>query len=376
MPLKICFIVGEEKTNYCGVKDYTYCLASALGRNGITATVSAPPNWGTKAFFSFCRHLRELNYDIIHIQYPSIGFRWSLWPHFAGCLTSYGRSAVTLHEYSKSPAVQRFSTHLFRWTTDEVIFTTEIEAANFRATLGKSGPVQRIIPIGSNVPTHPADLARDLNVIYFGEVRPGKGIEEFINLARLSFRLSRPFSFLVVAGVPPRRAEYYRTIREQTPSSVQWLINLPLDDVAEVLARSYAAYLPFPDGASYRRGSMLAAMANGLPIITRAGPGTVPELRDVLMLATGPDEALAHLDAMYDGRECAQAKTAQARSLVQRFSWEEIALRHAEIYAAMLSGRPRKGDNQLDWPQSGGRRSVSLFHTEAPPESLDQDRST
>ena len=213
--------------------------------------------------------------------------------------------------------------------------------------MGRSSPDH---PHRSNVPTYPVDLPRDLNVIYFGQVRPHKGIEEFIELARLSLRLSRPFGFLLVGSVPRRHLEYHRTVREKAPSSVQWLIDLPLDDVAQVLARSFAAYLPLPNGASYRSGSMLAAMANGLPIITREGPATVAELRDVLMLVAGADEALAHLDALYDGRQCAQAKSSQARRLVQRFSWEEIALRHAEIYATMLSHRPRKCDRQLQRP--------------------------
>jgi N-acetylglucosaminyldiphosphoundecaprenol N-acetyl-beta-D-mannosaminyltransferase len=275
---------------------------------------------------------------------------------------SHSRSAVTLHEYSVLPAVQRYSTHLFRWTTAQVLFTTEFEAARYRESLGRWGAVQQIIPIGSNVPTHPADLARNLNVIYFGQVRPGKGIEEFLELARLSFRLSRPFGFMVVASVPRKHSGYYRTIREQAPSSVQWLIDLPLDDVAKVLASSFAAYLPFPKGASYRSGSMLAAMANGLPVITRAGPATAPELRDVLMLVAGVDEALAHLDGLYDGRESAQAKTSQARRLVKRFSWEEIALRHAEIYSAMLSGRARKENPTLPLANSACRtRAPAAF---------------
>jgi glycosyltransferase involved in cell wall biosynthesis len=283
-----------------------------------------------------------MNYDIVHIQYPSIGFRWSLWPHFAGCLTSRKRSVVTIHEYSALPSLQRFSTHLFHWTAAQMLFTTELEAATFGKSLGERGTATQIVPIGSNVPTYPVKLARDLNVIYFGQIRPDRGIEEFIALARLSLGLSRPFGFLVLGSVPHKHSEYYQMIRAQAPAQMQWLIHLSLDDVAKVMASSFAAYLPFPDGASKRRGSMLATMANGLPVITRAGAATTPELLDSLLIAASADEALSQLDSLYAKPEFAQAKASQARSLVRRFSWEEIALRHAEIYNAMLFGPTNK----------------------------------
>jgi glycosyltransferase involved in cell wall biosynthesis len=335
--------VGEEKPNHCGVRDYSVRLADALAGIGITAIVSASPSWGTRASLSFFRHLRQMNYDIVHIQYPSIGFKWSLWPHCAGCLTSYKKSLVTIHEYSGLPSLQRFSIHLFRWTAAQILFTTEFEAAMFGKTLGKRGTPQQIVPIGSNVPKYSTDLARDLNVIYFGQIRPNRGIEEFIALARLSFGLSRPFGFLVVGSVPRKHSEYYQMIRTEAPSRVQWLIDLESDDVAKVMASSLAAYLPFPDGASFRRGSMLAAMMNGLPVITRSGAATAPDLLDSVMIATQPGEALAQLESLCTRREYGRAKASHAQTLVRGFSWEEIARRHAEIYNAMLSESPTTG---------------------------------
>jgi glycosyltransferase involved in cell wall biosynthesis len=343
MALRICFVVGEERPNHCGVKDYSVRLAAALARIGIAAVVSASPSWGTGASLSFFRRLRQMNYDIVHIQYPSIGFKWSLWPHCAGCLTSYKKSVVTIHEYSGLPSLQRFSTHLFRWTAAQMLFTTEFEAGRFRKDFARLGAPQQIVPIGSNVPKYPVDVARDLNVIYFGQIRPDRGIEEFIALARLSFGLSRPFGFLVVGSVPRKHSEYYRMIRTEAPSRVQWLIDLESDDVAKVMASSLAAYLPFPDGASYRRGSMLAAMTNGLPVITRIGAATAPDLLESVMIAAQPGEALAQLESIYASPEYGHAKASHARTLVRGFSWEEIARQHADIYDVMLSEPPTTG---------------------------------
>lgn len=259
-------------------------------------------------------------------------------------LNELPKFVVTIHEYSGLPSLQRFSTHLFRWTAAQMLFTTEFEAAMFGKTVGNRGTLQLIVPIGSNVPKYPVDLARNLNVIYFGQIRPERGIEEFIALAGLSVGRLRPFGFLVVGSVPRKHSEYYRMIRTEAPSQVQWLIDLESDDVAKVMASSLAAYLPFPDGASYRRGSMLAAMMNGLPVITRTGAATVPDLLDSVLPAAQPEEALAQLESLNTRPEYGQAKASQARTLVRGFSWEEIARRHAEIYNAMLSEPVRRAD--------------------------------
>src|ERR1019366_8987300 len=115
--------------------------------------------------------------------------------------------------YSRLPSLQRFATHVFRWTTDQVLFTTQFEAARYR-TLGNWDRVRQIIPIGSNVPTCPVHLPRDLSVIYFGQIRPGRGLEEFIELAKLGVRLSRPYRFSVVGSAPRKYSEYCKFMQE------------------------------------------------------------------------------------------------------------------------------------------------------------------
>ena len=89
-------------------------------------------------------------------------------------------------------------------------------------------------------------MRRPLDVVYFGQIRPKRGVEEFLELAEHSFQVLRPFNFLMVGTAPQKHAKYYQRLRDRTRASVQWLTNLPLDDIAQVLASSLAAYLPFP----------------------------------------------------------------------------------------------------------------------------------
>jgi len=334
MNLSIGLVVGDNHTPHCGVKNYASRLGKALETIGLSAKVLAPPDWSVKSFLRFCDELQPHHFDILHVQYPSIGNRKSLCPHVLGLKSAAKRTVVTLHEYSSMPVLQRASTHVFRWTTDLLLFTTETELRNY----GKSRVMQRVIHIGSNVPVAPtSNLPRTPTVLYFGQIRPEKGLEDFLELARRSLHLARPFKYQVIGSVPHRRADYYKALRANSAPEVEWLIDLPFEQIAQLMASSLAAYLPFPDGASYRRGSLLAALTNGLPTITTIGPVTPHDMIDVLLPATGPGEALAHLERLCDSPGQAYAFSSAERLFAEKFCWTEIARQHMQIYIEALS---------------------------------------
>src|ERR1035441_9803138 len=117
---------------------------------------------------------------------------------------------VTLHEFSALPLSQRISTHLFRFTSDQLLFTVDTEAAKY----GHSSVTKQVIHIGSNVPVFSTDLQREPIVLYFGQIRPNKGLEEFLELASHSQQLGKPFKYVVIGSVPQRRAAYYASRSE------------------------------------------------------------------------------------------------------------------------------------------------------------------
>jgi glycosyltransferase involved in cell wall biosynthesis len=105
---------------------------------------------------------------------------------------------------------------------------------------------------------------------------------------------------------------------------------------AGALAEARVAYLPFPDGASERRGSLLAAFENGLAVVTTAGGQTPASIRDTVALAQSPEEAF-HVIRRLLGDDCEWQRLSEAgRAFAAgRPSWSQIAERHMEIYRSL-----------------------------------------
>jgi len=340
--LAVGLVVGRPVTPeygalHCGVRDYAIRLAQALCDAGVDAQVMAPASWGFRNTVAFARTLRAQRLDVLHLQYPSIGHRHSLMPHGLGLTGAARRVVVTLHEHSALGRMQRVANNLFRVTANRVVFTTNYEARAFGAA-----PQSPVIPIGSNVPTHQGDAERNDTVLYFGQIRPGKGIEGFIDLAILSAGVGEPTRFVVLGSTPPRWRGYARALSAQAPANVTWIEDAPASVVAHAMATAEAAFLPFPDGASLRRGSLLAALTNGLPVIAPFGAATTEDLRAVLLPADSPRMALEQLRAVRAAPTLARQRAVAGRALVRCFDGAAIAEQHAALYKAYCRSPRRR----------------------------------
>ena len=106
--------------------------------------------------------------------------------------------------------------------------------------------------------------------------------------------------------------------------------------------------MPYRDGASYRRGTLMAALAHGAPIITTDISSQLPKMKSILpelldgdnCLLVPPDDPHAIAAAI----QCAASSpalrariSAGARDLAQHFTWHRIAQQHIELYERLAS---------------------------------------
>jgi glycosyltransferase involved in cell wall biosynthesis len=338
-PIRVAMIVGDDQTLHCGVKDGAHQLAEALASQGFDVDVMAPKAWSLLEVWRFAGRLRQGRYDILHVQYPSIGYRGSLGPHFLGLLGTSRAAVATLHEFSTFTKLQQLSTHIFRWSGGTILFASEFERSSFNRRLGLLGATQVVFPVVSQVPYVPSSSGRDATVVYFGQIRPNKGLEAFLDLARDSIKSGRPYEFHAIGSVSKAHEAYAQSLAATAPPQVRWSFDLSFEEVGRTLGRSFAAYLPFPDGASERRGSLAAAWFNGLPVLSLIGAATTPSIRELLIVVQNPAEALSALDDLAKHPEEWESISRLLREYSENRTWDDVAKRHAAAYRAILTKR-------------------------------------
>ncbi|RLT39377.1 MAG: glycosyltransferase, partial [Chloroflexi bacterium] len=97
---------------------------------------------------------------------------------------------------------------------------------------------------------------------------------------------------------------------------------------------------PYADGASLRRGTLMACLANGCPTITTNPATRVPELQhnvNVQLVPPNDPAALAAAVRTLQADPALRATLAQgARVLATSFDWASIARRTEEFFSAVL----------------------------------------
>jgi glycosyltransferase involved in cell wall biosynthesis len=136
---------------------------------------------------------------------------------------------------------------------------------------------------------------------------------------------------------------------------VMWTGYTPQEEVSANLLASDICVLPYRDGASFRRGSFMAALVHGLPIITThcarlpksgrlwksAVSPHLPRLRDgENVLLVPPDDAAALAEAiarLADSPQLRQRLRQGAKELSKAFGWDSIAEKTLEVYHAVCA---------------------------------------
>ncbi len=279
MSKDILLLTGTYPPEKCGVADYSYNLLQAAPAN--TWELYHDTNWSLFSFFKKVKEVAKSDKKWINIQYPSVGFGYSLVPHFMCVyfsLFSRKRVSVTLHEYSRLGSKSRFATLMFLIFAQKLIFTNEFERAEASKRFSPVKKKSKVIRIYSNIKAA-AEIQeiqkRKLDVGYFGILSPKKGLEEFLVTARQLKQINPEYEIYIMGQTLAEYESYHTAIiAEANEIGVKLFLNETDSFVTQTLADTKVCNLPFPDGVSERRGSFLAAVVNRCLIFTTKGSYT------------------------------------------------------------------------------------------------------
>lgn len=340
-------LAGSNPPEVCGIGDYTAQLVAALRGIGVEVEVPVERKWRERDLIKVLRCCDTGERGLLHIQYPGVGFGASLAPQALSLLRP---CVATLHEFSRVHWLRR-AAMLPMCVRSHVIFTSEHEM--YCATRWAPGllPRSQVIPIGSNIPVFKGKRERDMSeIIYFGLIARKKGLEDFLELVRLIRQRQLPYHARiigqVVSGVRDLEEYAANIIRSSTGLPVEWVLNRPPTEVAELLAVAGFGYLPFPDGASDRRGSLKALLAARVPCMTTEGDQTTASLRDAITICNSPEVALDRVIQLSHSPEEVSMCLNRASRFVESCSWPNIASRHVELYESLCGGLHAQGENR------------------------------
>lgn len=337
--MRVSLLVPERQGS-CGVVDYSLRLAASLAEAGTPVTLARAQRGGRLSLSALRAELRARKTQVLHIQYPMVHYGASLLPLIATQLRSV-RTVVTLHEFSQSHVLRRAASMAFS-RADALIFTTEPERSVFCRQFRWCRHRARVIPIGSNItPVPPVPFRHSGEICYFGQLRPRRGLEDFLALARLAVGAAPELRFRVLGAIPAGCLRYAQEIlsRGAELPNLRCELELPEAEIAARLARTEFAYLPYPDGVSERRSTLLAAVASGALVVTRRGPQTSPAIADAVCLVDSPSEALVALRKLAARPAAQQALRAAAQRWLQGRDWATIAEAHRTLYLRLTGGQ-------------------------------------
>ncbi len=386
--MRVLLVSGTFPDQMCGVGDYTANLAAALARiedvERVDVLTSRGPGpaaaipgvevhrvmdgWRIDEADRLTAAVDRIDPEIVHVMYPSrfgaqdrgaLANAVPLLVRGAG-LRRKSRSVVTtLHEFSDRSRAFRARAWLNLITSQALIFTSEFDERAALRWPQVESRVRRVVPIAPNiVPREPPSDGRAVRrrrglgadsflVVHFGLLAEDRGLA---SLAQASRWLAKDGIEVVVIGEPPPRASRGKRSTglvelgaAEQEGAIRRLPHLPAAELSALLSAADAAVFPFAGGATARRGSLLAALAHGLPVVTTHGP-RLPvdwssDAAPALLVAPGDAAALAAavLKLRDDGRLREQLATA-GRKVSRGRSWDEIASRTAELYLEVAPG--------------------------------------
>lgn len=323
-------------------------ISDRIEENAITE-YKLIPNWRVN------RNNIRFIYDIldtypitaVHMEYPGDLYGKTFLASFLpGIIRRYnkinGKSItvnVRLHEFTRARLLRKMAILPILLDATRV-YVPALKDRNTVKKLAKS----QVMPttIGTNIKVVSSELIENekISISYFGSVYPGKGIEHMLSIWKLIKEIDNEdrFLFKIIGDIDTDDNNHFKEYHKQV---WKWIEQYGLKDCIEVtgyisdedvsreIQKSQIATLLYEDGLTLRRGSFLAYLAHGIPIVTSVGDEEACELftNHVGIVMAGDDNNIVQAILKYASlsRDMKEEIRLDNLSLATKFNWNNIA---------------------------------------------------
>lgn len=331
---------------------------------GITVEPGVGRTWGWTTLPQMRTWAKAHQLDVINVQFQTAAYNMHPAIHFLPSAVNSVPVVVTFHDlrvpylFPKAGPLRASMVRKLARDADGVIATDRADEATLREAWG----LERVcwIPIGSNISTTPpAGYQRDqwrsergilqdeLLISYFGFLNESKGGIDLIQALAHLIGQGIPAKLVMIGGragsSDPTNVAYGQRVDEliahhQLEDRILWTGFVADEQVSAHFYASDLTALPYRDGVSLRRGTLMAALAHGRAIVTTLPETDTPELDSAVTVVPPGDsqrlaDAIAHLWSDAPHRQQLERAGLAAAS---HFTWDSIAKRTLHYFDALI----------------------------------------
>ncbi|GAB4509458.1 MAG: glycosyltransferase family 4 protein [Anaerolineae bacterium] len=384
--MRIGLITGEYPPMQGGVGAYTRVLALTLATQGydiallsstqsrtdlvdshldLTHTIA---RWNMPALYAIRRWAEQKRLDVVSLQFETAAYAMSPWMHYLPDALGKIPVVTTFHDllvpylFPKAGRLRDWIVMRLARASAGVIATNHEDMARLQEL-----PNAHLIPIGSNILT---DVPTDYNrhsyrqragvesggylLAYFGFINQSKGVETLLQALSKLRADDLPFHLVMIGGrtgaSDPSNAAYAEKIdtiihNMRLDRYIHWTGFVTDAEVSGFLRASDMVVLPFRDGASYRRGSLMAAIQHGCAIITTHPQVEISTFQDgenmLLVPPNDPAEIVKAIKYLMISPALRYHIILGAQDLNHHFDWQHIAQAHIPVFEAAINQKKR-----------------------------------
>jgi glycosyltransferase involved in cell wall biosynthesis len=326
--------------------------------------------WGFGCWGQLMELLERSGAEILNIQYQTAAYQMhpavNLLPWRLRLRGSRPKVVVTFHDlklpylFPKAGPARKWVTRALIRGSDATIVTN---VEDLRQAEGYGSRELHLLPIGSNIaPQEPPGYERErwrrrwgvegdeTLLCYFGFLNESKGGETLLRALHELLAAGEKVKLLMIGGKlgssDPTNRAYLERIESLIAElgledSVAWTDYVEGSEVSASFWASDICVLPYQDGVSFRRGTLMAALAHGMPIVSTQPQMSIAEIIEgENMILVPPEDPQALSDAIRDLALSPQLRRRLAHGAAQLsglFSWHDIAKKTLGLYEHLLS---------------------------------------
>jgi polysaccharide biosynthesis protein PslF len=382
--MRLIMVSGDFPPRISGVGDYAWHVTRTAAMMGTAVTVITTKgkyaqessqfesidvrpvmdNWQFTEAKKVLQVLSESDTNaIVNIQYYcpfTYGRRLMInfLPTMIRLLHPKTRIVVTMHGFWEQSLFFRLRTLPMMRAAHGVIYVDHLNQMLIQKYSGLDENRLKFIPIAGNIPPIPctADLRNvwrqelnlakeDVAVAFFGGIGRNKGFEHLVKaVERIHQKNALPLFLLAIGGFHSDK-QYELEVRDlikklRMKDFIRIFENPKIVMVSKYLHAADLAVYPFLNGVGENSGSMLAALAHGLPTVITEGPAndaSFSERFGVFMIPPKDAEQLAKaIENIVMSPELQQTLSKKALEVSKHLNWEFVTRETLEFFSSLV----------------------------------------